>query len=52
MYLEGSPRGVNGNLSWHLSDDADEETYLKYMWIRGVTNTWSYTASPLYVFVA
>jgi len=51
MYLEGSPRGVNGNLSWHLPDVA-EETYLKYMWIRVVINTWRYTSTPLSVFVA
>ena len=36
MDLEGSPRGVN----WHLPE-VPEETYGKYMWIRGVTNMWS-----------
>jgi len=36
--------------SLHLPEVA-EETYGKYMWIRGITDTWSYTASPLYVFV-
>jgi hypothetical protein len=51
MDLEGIARGVNGTLSWHLPEVA-EETYGKYMCIRGITDAWNYTASPLYVFVA
>jgi hypothetical protein len=51
MDLEGSARGINGTLSWHLPEVV-EETYGKYMWIRDIIVTWSYNASPLYVFVA
>jgi hypothetical protein len=51
MDLEGSARGINGTLSWHLPEVA-EKTYGKYMWIVVVTDTWINTATPLYVFVA
>jgi hypothetical protein len=51
MDLEESARGINGTLSRDLPEVA-EEIYGKYMWIRGVTDTWSYTASPLYALVA
>jgi len=51
MDLEGSARGISGMPSWHLPEVV-EETYGKYMCIVGVTDTWSYTATPLYVIVA